>query len=237
MTGGKWPRALKMFAPENAPPRFSARVSTAYARTGLPRTLSSSTADGATILLYDEIGYFGVTAADFGAALAKVGDGPLTLRINSPGGDVFDGYAIYNMLCARTSPVSVVIDGLAASAASFIAMAGETITMADPSMLMIHNSWAICIGDRNEMLERAAMQAKVDNQIAGIYAKKCGKSVAAVAQMMDDETWLTSTEALAQKFCDAIASDPPKARLEPARAGNRAVTSREWRLRIAEAES
>jgi ATP-dependent Clp protease protease subunit len=82
--------------------------------------------------LYSEIGPWGVTAKDFVRVLAQAGDGPITLRINSPGGDVFDGYAIYNALKARKAPVNVVIDGLAASAASFIAMAGDTIECTKP---------------------------------------------------------------------------------------------------------
>ena len=189
--------------------RFSNRVLLTYAACSLPETLSFKAAvsdSPAEILLYDEIGFWGVTATDFAAALSKAGDGPLTLRINSPGGDVFDGYAIYNMLRARAAPVNVVIDGLAASAASFIAMAGATVTMAEPSMLMIHNSWGMCVGDRNDMLEMAATQEKIDGQIAAIYAAKCGKPVAELAAMMDSETWLTSTEAKAQAFCNDVIS-------------------------------
>jgi ATP-dependent protease ClpP protease subunit len=191
--------------------RFSNRVLMTYAATSLPETLAikAAVADAPSeILLYDEIGFWGVTASDFAAALSKAGDGPLTLRINSPGGDVFDGYAIYNMLRARTSPVNVVIDGLAASAASFIAMAGAKITMGEPSMLMIHNSWGMCIGDRNSMLDMAATQEKIDGQIAAIYAGKCGKPAAEIATMMDDETWLTSTDAKTQGFCDDVLEPP-----------------------------
>lgn len=194
--------------------RFSNRVLMTWAASSLPQTLAfraEAAGAAAEILLYDEIGYWGVTASDFAAALSRAGDGPLTLRINSPGGDVFDGYAIYNMLRARTSPVSVVIDGLAASAASFIAMAGTTVTMGEPSMLMIHNSWGMCIGDRNDMLDMAATQEKIDGQIAAIYAAKCGKPAADVATMMNDETWLTSTDALEQKFCDAVLGAAPDA--------------------------
>ena len=194
--------------------RFSNRVLLTYAACSLPETLALRAAaedDPAEILLYDEIGFWGVTATDFAAALSKAGDGPLTLRINSPGGDVFDGYAIYNMLRARAAPVNVVIDGIAASAASFIAMAGSTITMGEPSMLMIHNSWGLCVGDRNDMLDMAATQEKIDGQIAGIYAGKCGKPVAEIAAMMDDETWLTSGEAKAQNFCDAVTGTPEPA--------------------------
>jgi ATP-dependent Clp protease, protease subunit len=192
---------------ESRDARFSARTLLTYASASLPETLAvvAATTDApAEILLYDEIGYWGTNASDFAQALSQAGDGPLTLRINSPGGDVFDGYAIYNMLRARTAPVSVVIDGLAASAASFIAMAGKTITMGEPSMLMIHNSWGLCIGDRNDMLDTAAIQEKIDGQIAAIYATKCGKPVADMAAAMDSETWYTSTEAKVAGLCDVV---------------------------------
>ena len=208
--------------------RFSARALLTWASSSLPETLALKAAAAeapAEILLYDEIGFWGVTASDFAAALSKAGDGPLTLRINSPGGDVFDGYAIYNMLKARKAPVAVVIDGLAASAASFIAMAGSSVTMGEASMLMIHNSWGMCVGDRNDMLDMAATQEKIDGQIAAIYAGKCGLSAAALATMMDDETWLTSTEALAQNFCDSVTNSDAQASAKSAapiaRAGKR----------------
>lgn len=200
---------------ESRESRFSARTLLTYAAASLPETLSVVAAAGespAEILLYDEIGMWGTSASDFAQALLQAGEGPLTLRINSPGGDVFDGYAIYNMLRARTAPVNVVVDGIAASAASFIAMAGSTITMGEPSMLMIHNCWGLCIGDRNAMLDMAATQEKIDGQIAAIYAAKAGKPAADMAAIMDAETWYTSTEAKEAGLCDVVASVPkPKA--------------------------
>ena|SRR6202521_4123215 len=192
---------------ESRESRFSARTLLCYAAASLPETLAvvSATQDApAEILLYDEIGYWGTSASDFAQALSQAGDGPLTLRINSPGGDVFDGYAIYNMLRARTAPVSVVVDGVAASAASFIAMAGKTLSMGEPSMLMIHNCWGLCIGDRNDMLDMAATQEKIDGQIAAIYAAKAGKPAADMAAAMDTETWYTATEAKDAGLCDII---------------------------------
>lgn len=200
---------------ESRESRFSARTLLTYAAASLPETLSVVAAANeapAEILLYDEIGMWGTSASDFAQALSRAGDGPLTLRINSPGGDVFDGYAIYNMLRARTAPVNVVVDGIAASAASFIAMAGTTISMGEPSMLMIHNCWGMCIGDRNDMLDMAATQEKIDGQIAAIYAAKAGKPVADMAAVMNAETWYTSTEAKDAGLCDVIATAPkPKA--------------------------
>jgi ATP-dependent Clp endopeptidase proteolytic subunit ClpP len=191
--------------------RFSNRTLRNYVAARLNPTFAMAAAEGdkpVEILLYDEIGFWGVTAKDFVLALAQAGDGPITLRINSPGGDVFDGLAIYNALRARTSPVNVVVDGLAASAASFIAMAGTTLTMAEQSMLMIHNAWGIVIGDRNDMLETAAVMEKIDGQLASIYATKSGKPAGDISTMMDAETWFTSSEAKAAGMCDAIVTPP-----------------------------
>jgi ATP-dependent protease ClpP protease subunit len=226
---------------ENRESRFSSRTLLSLAATSLPETLAlrAATADApAEILLYDEIGYFGISATDFLSALAQAGDGPLNLRINSIGGDVFDGYAIYNALRARTAPVNVFVDGLAASIASVIAMAGATLTMAEPSMLMIHNAWGMCVGDRNEMLEMAAVMEKVDGQIAAVYAGKCGKPVKDLSAMMDAETWLTSTEARAQNFCDAVvAADKPDAKSNRVAPGFKALAHVGARIRAAAAPS
>src|SRR5581483_6424383 len=196
--------------------RLSARTLRAYQA---PRVGSAQLAivaaagdEPAEILLYDEIGYWGVTAKDFMQGLAAAGDGPLTLRINSPGGDVFDGLAIYNALRARKAPVTCVVDGLAASAASFIAMAGASTVMAEQSMLMIHNAWGICMGDRNDMLDMAAVMDKIDSQLGDIYAGKCGKPAADLRTMMDDETWFTSNEAKDAGLCDSILTSPQEAR-------------------------
>lgn len=186
--------------------RFSARTLERYTATGLPDALAvRAAADGVTeILVYDEIGWFGITAKDFLVAIAEAGGGPLHVRINSPGGDVFDGMAIYNALRAHPSPVTVTVDGIAASAASVIAMAGQTIQMAETSMLMIHNCWGLCIGNRIDMREMADTMEKIDAQMAAIYAGKSGKAQAECQSMMDAETWLTAQESLDAGLCDAL---------------------------------
>lgn len=203
--GAAW-RALS--APDA---RFPRALLARYAATAIAPRLAvrAAAAEAAPveILLYDEIGYWGVDAKDFQAALARAGDGPIVLRINSPGGDVFDGYAIYNALKGRSAPVDVVIDGIAASAASFIAMAGRTISMAEPSMMMIHNAGGICFGDRRVMADMAAVLAKIDGQIAAIYAARANGAEAEFAAAMDAETWYTAAEAKAAGLCDATAAD------------------------------
>jgi len=237
---------------ESREARFSNRVLLTYAAAKLPEALAlRDGAGGVTeILLYDEIGWYGVTAKDFVLALAQAGDGPVHLRINSPGGDVFDGMAIYNALRAHPAPVTVTVDGIAASAASFIAMAGQTIAMAETSMLMIHNAWGLVIGNRLDMLETAAVMEKIDGQLAAIYAGRSGKPVGDFAAMMDAETWFTASEAQAIGLCTGIvqpvaATAPtaaqaslrtlPRAGLANAIDAAAAAAARARRLRLAEA--
>lgn len=155
--------------------------------------------DGATeIDIYDEIGFWGVNAKDFRARLKGAGD--VVLRINSPGGDVFDGLAIFNDLVAHKGKVRVEITGLAASIASIIAMAGDEIAIADNGFLMIHNAWTIGIGNRHDFNELSGTLAKIDDALARTYASRTGAGVRSVKQMMDDETWLTAKEAKSLGF-------------------------------------
>ncbi len=162
--------------------RFSAKVTQAFTAAGLPATLAvrAATADSpAEILLYDEVGQWGVTAKDFMSAMASAGAGPIKVRINSPGGNVFDGLAIYNALRAHPGGVTTVVDGLAASAASFIALAGSRCEMSPQSMMMVHNAWGVAVGNRHDMTSTAGILAKLDSQLAGMYAAKSGASVGA----------------------------------------------------------
>lgn len=131
-------------------------------------------ANVAELFIYDEIGYFGVTASDLIKDL-KAQDGKrITVRINSPGGEVFDGIAILNALRRHNGGVDVVVDGLAASAASVIAMAGETITMAKQSQMMIHEGHAVAIGPASVMADMAARLDQVSAQLAEAYAERAG---------------------------------------------------------------
>lgn len=188
--------------------RFSNRVLLTCAQAGLPQTLDvrprAAADQPAVIYLYDEIGLWGVTAQDFTQILVSVGPGPIELHINSPGGDVFDGLAIYAALQAHNGPVSVVVDGLAASAASFIALAGDTISMAPNAFLMIHNAWGVVVGNQNDMTETAAVLAKIDAQLASLYAGKTSQTVPAITDMMNAETWFTAQEAKEVGFIDSI---------------------------------
>ncbi|MFL1695621.1 head maturation protease, ClpP-related [Weissella kandleri] len=144
------------------------------------------------------------TAGDFRDELKELGDvETINVSINSPGGSVFDGVAIYNMLKNHKAKINVVVDGLAASIASVIAMAGDTLTMNTGSMLMIHNPWTIAQGNSKDLRETADTLDKLRDNILSIYTDKTGLNEDDVKQLMDAETWLTSEEAFKQGWVDS----------------------------------
>jgi ATP-dependent protease ClpP protease subunit len=153
--------------------------------------------------LYDEIGYWGVTAKDFRDKLKDV-TGDFTLRINSPGGDVFDGIAMFNDLVAHKGKVKVEIAGIAASIASVIAMAGNTIEIAPNAFFMIHNAWTIALGDRHDFEATAGVLGQIDEAIARTYVGRSKVGIRSVREMMDDETWLGSADAIDKGFADKL---------------------------------
>lgn len=159
----------------------------------------------AEIDLYDEIGYWGVTAADFKRQLRGITAETIRLNINSPGGDVFDGIAMYNDLLDHPATIEVHVTGLAASAASLIAMAGDRIVMAANAFLMIHNAWGLSIGDRNDMQAFAEVLQQIDTALAETYAARSGKEASEIAGLMDAETWLGGAAAVEEGFADALA--------------------------------
>jgi ATP-dependent protease ClpP protease subunit len=161
-------------------------------------------ADAATVWLFDEIGYFGVTAQDFVAELVQLDAKRITLHINSPGGDVFDGVAIHSSLRQHPAAVDVVVDGLAASAASFIAMAGDTITMARNAMLMIHDGLCVTIGNAADHAKTVDLLDKASDNMADIYAQRAGGTVPEWRARMREETWYTATEAQQAGLCDVV---------------------------------
>ena len=128
----------------------------------------------------------------------------VNIYINSPGGDVFAGLAIYTMITRLQKPTTVHVDGLAASAASVIAMAGDRIVMPKSSVMMIHNAWTFSWGNKEEIRETADKLERIDNQLAKIYADRTGRDIETVKQMMKDETWMDGDEAFAAKFCDEV---------------------------------
>lgn len=159
------------------------------------------------ILIYDEIGpeFWGlVSAKSFLAELDRVpADEQVTVRVNSPGGDMSEAGAIYNAI-ARRGGVTITIDALAASAASYLAMAGAKIQMSANAMMMIHEPWTIAIGNAEAIRSTAEVLDKFTGIAADIYAKRSGQELAAVKEMLAAETWMTAEEALAKGFADEV---------------------------------
>lgn len=171
--------------------------------------------DATELFLYDEIGFWGIEARDVIAALANVTTPTITVRINSPGGDVWDGIASFNALRGHPATVNVVVDSLAASAASFIAMAGDTITVNDAAQIMVHDASGFCYGNAAEMDEMRGLLDRVSDTIAGIYAGRAGGTVADWRERMRVESWFNGPEAVAAGLADAAATPPPEEPEEP----------------------
>jgi len=165
----------------------------------------SQTHDGeAELSIYDEIGGFGVRAKDFIADLRELKGQHVHLRINSPGGSVTDGTAIFNALRRHEGGLTVHVDALGASMASVLAMAGAPTLIADNAMLMIHNPWTVSMGGSDELRRTADILDKLKASIRRAYTQKTGLNSDEVQTLMDDETWLDATEAVALGFADAI---------------------------------
>lgn len=164
----------------------------------------------ATVYIYGPIGDTwwsdsGVSANQFRKDLAALGKvTSIDLRINSEGGDVFDGQAIYSLLVQHPATVTVHIDGLAASAASFIAMAGNVIEIAESAFVMIHNAAAVCIGGAGDMRKMADLLETTNGAIQSIYAARTKNDVADLKTWMDAETWWTGQEAFDHGFADKV---------------------------------
>lgn len=169
------------------------------------------TDDGpAEILIYDEINpVFGVSAADFVKDLAAIDAPEITVRINSPGGAVFDGIAILNALRGHDAKVTTVVDGLAASIASVIAMGGDEIVMNKNSQLMVHNAWDVVIGNADDLQKAADNLRQFSANLASIYAERAGGAVSDWQAVMDAETWYTADEAVAAGLADRVSDTRP----------------------------
>lgn len=184
---------------------------------GLPGWFSITNAKGdggpAVVSIYDEIGMFGTSAQGFMDELSKVA-GDVELHLNSPGGDVFDGIAIYNRLrqMQAKGTVRVIIDGLAASAASFVAMAASPgcLEIAPHAQVMIHEGFALGIGNAADLRDLARQLDKASDNIAGIYADRTGKPAAYWREKMLAETWYTDAEAVADGLADRIQGEEAK---------------------------
>jgi ATP-dependent protease ClpP protease subunit len=160
--------------------------------------------DAAEVVIYDEIGWWGTTAASFMDELKQITAGRITLRLNSPGGDVYDGVAIMNVLRSHPATVTTHVDGLAASIASVIALAGDRIVMQPGSTMMIHDASGFCYGQAPDMRELADMLDRHSDNIASLYAERAGGTVAEWRERMRGESWFSAEEAVAVGLADEV---------------------------------
>jgi|TARA_R110000787_G_scaffold208846_8_gene318917 ATP-dependent Clp protease protease subunit len=147
-----------------------------------------------------------ITAKTVTAQLRAIGERDVEVHINSGGGDMFEGIAIFNVLREHPHNVTVKVMGMAASAASVIAMAGDTIEIGAASFFMIHNCWVGAVGNRHDMIEVAAFLEPFDRAMADTYASRTGSSVDDVVKWMDAETWMSGSVALERGFAQALLS-------------------------------
>lgn len=146
----------------------------------------------------------GVTAKGVAKQLRAIGDRPVTIQINSPGGDMFEGIAIYNILREHSQPVTMQVMGMAASAASIIAMAGDDIQIGAASFMMIHNCWVLAMGNRNDFRDLADWLAPFDEAMIGLYAQRTGQKDSDVQAWMDRETYMSGAIAIERGFADNL---------------------------------
>jgi len=156
------------------------------------------------VYLYDEVGSYGVSAKEFVDDIKLLKGKDIYLHINCVGGEVFDGMAIYNTLKKYKGKVIAYVEGIAASMGSIIPLAADEIIMSENSLYMIHNAWGGAMGEAKDMRKTATLLDKLSSEIANIYTKKTGLSLSTIEEMMDEETWFNSEEALQYGFIDRV---------------------------------
>lgn len=171
------------------------------------RIENKAEAKSAEVFLYDEIGGYGIDAASFVAELNDIEADSLTVHINSVGGEVFQGFAIYQALKDHDAEVTVLVDGLAASIASVIAMAGDKVVMARNAEFMIHDGHCVAVGNSAELAKTVAMLDRVSDNIASVYAERTGVGTATEwRDYMRAETWYSAEEAVKAGLADEVAA-------------------------------
>lgn len=165
----------------------------------------------------------GITSKRVAGILRSMGKGDVTVNINSPGGDLVEGLAIYNLLREHDGNVTVKVVGLAASAASIIAMAGDTIQIARAGFLMVHNTWIAAIGNRHDLRTASDWLEPFDAAMADIYAAKTGEKSDKMAKLMDAESWINGSSAIDQGFADELL---PSDQIEQGKGNARAHAAR-----------
>lgn len=174
-----------------------------------PAVRAAVEGDGNVISIYDVIGADlfgdgGVTTKRVAAALRRIGDQDVTVNINSPGGDFFEGTGIYALLREHPRKVTVKIMGLAASAASVIAMAGDEVLISEVGFMMVHNAWAIALGNRHDFRDAADRLEPFDDAMASLYAARAGVDKSEAASWMDAETWFNGGQAVEAGLADGL---------------------------------
>lgn len=201
-------RALPELHAANAPRDTTFELAPKALAAWNPNVVAAAGDAGDVISILDVIGEnyegTGVTARRVAEALRAIGSRPVTVQINSPGGNYFEGLAIYNFLRAHGAEVTVQVLGIAASAASVIAMAGDTIQIAKAGLMMIHNTQWVAIGDRHTMLETHNTMKVFDDALVGLYADRTGNVRDVVAKMMDDTTFMSGETAVENGFADEL---------------------------------
>jgi ATP-dependent protease ClpP protease subunit len=175
--------------PENALPWYSIKA-------------KAEESDTTEIFIYDEIGYWGITANDFVQDLNKIESKNITIHLNCPGGSVFDGVAMMNALKQHEAHVTVNIQGLCASIATVIALSADKVIMAKHAFFMIHEAWTWAYGRAEDLEKTASLLKDMNNTIAGVYHDKTDIPVDELLQMMKDETWLTCEDCIEKGFVD-----------------------------------
>ncbi len=173
------------------------------------KPLAATADDPNTITIFDVIGEDfwtggGFTAKRMSAALRSIGNNDVTVQVNSPGGDMFEGIAIYNMLRGHPAKVTIEVMGWAASAASIIAMAGDEIRMGLGTFMMVHNAWGVVVGNRHDMREAATLFGQFDAALADIYQARTGIKRDEIVKLMDAETFMAAARTVECGFADVV---------------------------------
>lgn len=203
----------------NRPKRITALLRP-NAPTDWCRIATNQAADTAEIWLFDEIGYWGISAEQFVEQLRAITAANIDLHINSPGGEIFDGLAIHSCLKAHPAKVTTYVDGLAASAASFIAMAGDRIVINRNAMMMVHDASGLCWDNAAGMRTMADLLDKLSNNIADVYTQRAGGTVEEWRAVMLAETWYTGAEAVDAGLADEVSDPAPASDATPPEMAN-----------------
>jgi ATP-dependent Clp protease protease subunit len=171
--------------------------------------VKAASEDAASLSIYEVIGEDpwtggGMTVKRVDGILRAIGNKDVTVNINSPGGDVFEGIAIFNRLREHQGNITVKVLGLAASAASIIAMAGDNIQIGASSFLMIHNAWVLAMGNKADLREVADFLEPFDRALADVYVARSGQELAAVQAAMDAETWFNGSQAVELGYANEL---------------------------------